>query len=273
MVSQVVRRAVDASPQLQRVVKSALAQHVIQTQRAAQVVDRPVAFIAGQAAGGTRTYTTRRGGATVTIRHRSRDVNILNEVFGSTGAYRAPAALAGFLSGPLRIMDVGANVGMFGSYALAHWNVVSMRSYEPDPGNAVLLSAQAARDERWSVEEVAVSNEPGTLRFRVGLFSESRAARGDEPAIEVPLVDLFTLQPCDVLKIDIEGGEWPILTDARLSDLEARAIVMEWHQPGCPYPDSQAAAKRLLAEAGFTGQDVRPELDGQIGTLWAWRER
>ena len=79
------------------------------------------------------------------------------------------------------------------------------------------------------VVDAAVSNRVGQMRFVTGRFSESRAARDDESAIAVPTVDLFDQPPVDLLKMDIEGGEWPILEDARLPGLAARAIVMEWH--------------------------------------------
>jgi hypothetical protein len=68
----------------------------------------------------------------------------------------------------------------------------------------------------------------------------------------VPVVDLLkTNHDVELLKMDIEGAEWDILTDPRLSELKARAIVLEWHSIGCPEPDPHKAAARLLVEAGY----------------------
>jgi len=76
----------------------------------------------------------------------------------------------------------------------------------------------------------------------------------------------------DVMKMDIEGGEWAVLTDARLSDLGADALVLEWHARGCPEGDAHAATIRLLNAAGYSRlQEVESGPDN--GLLWAWREK
>jgi hypothetical protein len=50
--------------------------------------------------------------------------------------------------------------------------------------------------------------------------------------------------------MDIEGSEWAILTDGRLSGLAADAIVLEWHRRDCPEAVPHAAVHRLLRRAG-----------------------
>ena len=42
------------------------------------------------------------------------------------------------------------------------------------------------------------------------------------------------LHDADLLKIDIEGGEWPLLTDARFGELKVPAIVLEYHAYDSP---------------------------------------
>jgi Methyltransferase FkbM domain len=74
----------------------------------------------------------------------------------------------------------------------------------------------------------------------------------------------------DLLKIDIEGSEWPILADSRFKTLSARAVVLEYHPQGAPGPDPAAAAAGLLRAAAFAvGKpfDVR----GHAGVMWAWK--
>jgi FkbM family methyltransferase len=204
----------------------------------------------------------------VHVRHRTRDIAILAEIF-TAGTYQPPAALD--LNGPLRIMDLGGNVGLFGLYALQRWNVASLRSYEPDPANAQLLKATARHHDQWDVIESAVSNATGEMRFAVGRYSESRAATDDEEAITVPVVDLFDEPAADLWKIDIEGGEWPILTDPRLPELQARTVVLEWHARQSPEPDAPGHASRLLADAGFVHQYHEPRRFDSNGLLWTWR--
>jgi FkbM family methyltransferase len=205
----------------------------------------------------------------VHVRHRSRDLDILTEIFGR-GTYEPPRALAPKLQGPLRVTDAGGNIGLFGVFALERWDVTSIVSYEPDPLNAQLLMATAAPHPRWRVIPAAVSNIAGTLQFRAGMHSESRAALPGEEGLTVPTVDVYDGAAADLFKMDIEGGEWPILTDTRLAGLATRAVVLEWHANGCPAPDPGEHARRLLREAGFTEQH-RGEECPENGLLWAWR--
>jgi FkbM family methyltransferase len=241
---------------------------VIQTQRAAQLLTPAPRLIARQATGGTGCYTVRQTGTRVHIRHRTRDLDILGEIF-SAGSYEPPHELD--LTGPLRVLDVGGNIGLFGAFALSRWDVSSLRSFEPDPGNFRLLEATARPHEAWETVEAALSNKPGEMRFAAGLFSESRAALPGENAITVRVEDIYAQPAADLVKVDIEGGEWPILTDPRLKTLAARAVVMEWHQNACPHPDAPALASRLLRDAGYGNQSHDASRFESNGMVWAWR--
>ena len=87
----------------------------------------------------------------------------------------------------------------------------------------------------------------------------------------VPVVDaLERLRDADLVKIDIEGGEWAILGDPRFEDLPARVVVLEYHPYLCPGPDARSAALELLSRAGFEIRPFEHRSDG-TGMLWAWR--
>ena len=254
---------------LRAVVDNRLCRALLQTGRAARTLTPAARLVAGQARRGTiGRYRLRGSGSHVHVRHRTRDLDVLTEVY-IRGSYEPPAELD--LAEPLRIIDLGGNVGLFGTWALRRWDVLSLRSYEPDPSNALLLAATASDHHQWQTIEAAVSNEAGVMRFANGMFSESRMALAEEESITVPVVDLYTEPAADLIKIDIEGGEWPILTDPRLADIAARAIVMEWHQLGCPEPEAREHASDLLHAAGFTGQHLEPVRYASNGMLWAWR--
>lgn len=230
------------------------------------------------------------------------DVAILNEIFGGTGgqyAYEPPPALAGALDAhpPRKVMDLGGNIGLFGGYVLSRWPGASLQSFEPDPANLSVLNRVAAanaHDGRWIVTDAAVSNRPGQMTFIADLFAESHLAtdaaeNGHDPSgspamsdpsadghgreITVRTVDFFDQDhDVDLLKMDIEGGEWPILTDPRASTLQADVLVLEWHARGCPESDAHAAATRLVQTAGYRHiEDV--EVATYNGVLWAWRDQ
>jgi FkbM family methyltransferase len=269
-VADLLRAAIDRSGALRSVIKSAPAQRVIEASRAATIIAPAPRFLArhaGPPAAGT--YRLRSTGAAVRLRTRTRDAAVLNEIFGSRPVYAPPEHMPAF-DGPISVLDLGGNIGLFGLYALQRWDVATMRSYEPDVDNYRLLTETAAQRPGWEAVPVAVGNAPGSLRFRSGLFSDSRAALEGEDGVDVPVVDLFAdSDGCDLLKIDIEGGEWPILADPRLAGF-ARVIVLEWHFFGAPSLPAEAAASELLTRAGYVNQWRAPDATHACGILWAW---
>jgi len=264
-----IRRTILRGPAVRAAADTPIAQRMIQTGRALRLLEPAGSVLTGRK-GTVGQYRLRDGGAELHLRRRSRDLDILAEIF-TAGSYEPPTEVAPLLDGPLRVADLGGNVGLFGAWALQRWEVESLRSYEPDPANAELLSATARPFPSWEVMKVAVGNAAGSLRFAAGMLSESRAAAEGEDWVEVPVVDFFAEPDADLVKIDIEGAEWPLLSDPRMAALSARVIVMEWHALGCSEPDPPDAATRLLARAGYHGQYLIPGRFASCGTLWAWR--
>ncbi len=296
--ASIARRAVRTSPAARTLVGSPPLRRAIGAGRAARALRPAGRFLLGEAHARTAErypgrYRIRGTDLVVHLRHRSRDIEIFVEIFApGRMSYEPPPAVAAVLDalGPLRISDLGGNIGLFGLYALRRWPVLSLRSFEPDPANAALLRATIAANRavgRWELEQVAVSAAEGMARFETGLLSESRlAAGGGAPGdcaatIDVAVADFFAQPPVDLLKIDIEGGEWAILGDPRLADHPARAIVLEWHQRLCPGPKARHAARALLEVGGYEaieqGRDTRGaggndgEGSAANGLMWALR--
>jgi hypothetical protein len=92
-------------------------------------------------------------------------------------------------------------------------------------------------------------------------------------AVAIPIVDLFPyLQEVDFVKMDIEGSEWPILSDPRLAALSNIVMVVEYHSYACPYPHPGEAVSQLFASAGFTSREIEsPEQPEETGIVWAWK--
>jgi FkbM family methyltransferase len=268
------RRALDAFPALRMITDAPLARQVIQTGRAARALQPAGRFVVNQRRRATvDEYRLRGTAAAVYLRRRTRDVDILAEIF-TAGSYEPPTQVEPLLRGPLRILDLGANVGLFGLYALQRWLGSTLESFEPDPENYALLERTAAPHARWRIHEAAVSNDAEPIRFAIGQYAEGRAAIAEDHAITVPCADLFAFTDArhfDLIKMDIEGGEWPILTDARLARLPVRVLVMEWHEHRCPHASPRAYAGDLLATAGFVHQWHEPSRFASNGLLWAWR--
>jgi FkbM family methyltransferase len=258
---------------------------------AARHVTDPVRFAANEVAlrRVTRRYTVRAYGRHVHIRHPLLDAFILDEVFGGS-VYDLPSDVRTVLAGrQVKIVDVGAHVGMATLVLLDQLPDGEVIAIEAHPDSARLLKANISinglNDQVTAVAVAAgVSGGVMVMEGHSGLAHAARddreltddipflhRAAPDAKVVSVPVIDVLPLiADADLLKIDIEGSEWPILADSRFKTLSACAVVLEYHPQGAPGPDPAAAAAGLLRGAGFTvGKpfDVR----GDAGVMWAWK--
>ena len=212
----------------------------------------------------------------VVLRHRTPDIETFDEVFVQR-IYAAPDAVTsalGALGRPPRIADLGANVGLFAAWAMTRWPGAAITCFEPDPDNLdVLRRANAVNGARWDVIAACAAPRDGEVAFAGGQFALSRIVEDEDATMRVAARDAFpSLTDADLVKIDIEGGEWPILGDGRFAQLGARAVALEYHPEGCPEPDAGAAARALLQGAGFDRiERVATAAPPGYGSLWAWK--
>ena len=229
-----------------------------------------------------RRYVLRDSGVAVHIRHGTSDVAIVEEIFVDR-VYEPPAHIGELLDGlgrNLRIADLGANIGLFGAFALGRWPGAKLVGFEPDPANLevhrLTLATSGTRSE-WRLVEAAATNVDCELDFAQGRFAASAIVAehpSDSPDIRtVHGVDAFAwLQESDLVKVDIEGGEWALLCDPRLAELPAPVLVVEYHAHLCPGAEPREVAIDALQRAGYQTSDarLRGAPHGQ-GMLWAWR--
>ena len=226
---------------------------------------------------GAYPYTLRASGAKVRLRHTVPDGATLAEVFHSHD-YLPPEALAAALADPRRILDLGANIGLFGIYAATRWPQASIVGYEADPANAAIHEQTIAANGlagRWRLERMAAGAHDGEIEFAAGMAMESFVvgAGGDPgvPTIKVAMRDVMAeVAGADLMKLDIEGGEWEILGDDRFRHEPPAVIVLEYHPHLCPGADPRAEAERLLAAAGMAVVPIWHRAEG-YGMLWGRR--
>jgi FkbM family methyltransferase len=216
----------------------------------------------------------------VALRHGTADAQSFNQIFLQDAHGEPPAAAAAIaaLGRPPRVLDLGGNVGLYAAWAEVHWPGCSVTTVEPDPENAAVLRvAAAANGARWAVIEAAAGTSDGELAFRADGSSMARAVEpGDDgpDVVNVVMIDALKLADGhDVMKLDIEGGEWAILADPRLASSRLVAITVEYHAHLCPGPDTHGLAQALLRDAGFqvSRQDHVVGAPPEEGVLWAWR--
>ena len=75
----------------------------------------------------------------------------------------------------------------------------------------------------------------------------------------------------DLLKMDIEGGEWLILEDPRFRASPPHALVLEYHPRGPSDGGAHGRVRSLIGDAGLTQTATIFRRDDGHGMLWAWR--
>jgi FkbM family methyltransferase len=224
-------------------------------------------------------YRLRESGVAIALRHHTGDVMVLDEIF-SQREYDPPPeaerALAALPAEP-HVVDLGANIGLFGAWVLGRFPAAMIDAVEADPENATVHRQTIAvngLDGRWRLTEAFAAATSGVRHFSAGHHATSHeAAIGDE-LLELPAVDVLPLLAgADLVKIDVEGAEWELLADSRFSMLRARVVVLEYHRDGCPSNEPRAAAESALRAAGLDVAAGRDKPQFGAGLLWAFKPR
>lgn len=245
-----------------------------------KLVEESLRFTASQLARRPMVATYRPRGARLdlVVRHGTSDRYILAEVF-EHDLYRIPAEVSKrmhALGRPPVIVDLGAHVGAFGVYALTHFPEAQLVAYEPDPANADILERCVASNDagdRWRVVRASAGVSDGVDLLAAGRFAESQVVEQGLGLLEVPRKDVFAdLWRADLIKIDIEGSEWPILTDMRFEELGALGLALEYHPQQCPFADPRSGAVGRFRDLGYEVEEIEvPFAPPGVGMLWAWR--
>ena len=183
------------------------------------------------------------------------------------------------------VLDVGGNVGQFGTAMITARPDVHLISLEPNPACRRLLETNAARQPRWTVLPYGLSSRPGTTTFwfvpgRSGQGSVHRANAHDNVigATEAHVVrttvelisagQLHGLLPEDVsfidlVKVDVEGYERMVLPEVAQMDWRYLLIEVGTVREGGV---SAHEAAEILAGHGVTVTQIASTADGSEPT-------
>lgn len=227
---------------------------------------------------GIRNYHLRENGIEIALRHDVQDGATLAEVFYRHD-YHPDAQVARAIGEPHTIVDLGANIGLFGAFAVRYWPGSTIVGYEADPANVEVhertIAANALGD-RWRVVCAAAGAHDGDVELAagraMGSFVVEPGTDPGVPTIRVAVRDVLAeVCDADLVKMDIEGGEWEIVLDRRFVEKPPRAVVLEYHPHLCPEDDPRGAAERALTGAGLRIAPIWHREDG-YGMVWAWRD-
>ncbi len=275
--SRIVRELINRIGPLRRVVKSRPVQSLIYTLRVASEVKAPGRFIRDQrTVSGLIEVRAKRTGSAVLLRPGSEDLVMFHQVLGRD-IYGIPPKVTAALdqkTGSLKIADLGGNIGLFTVNILAKFPGAQVLALEADPANARVFEATVATNgwgDRVDLRNVAAMTADGQFELAGGDFFRSRVVAADQKSsTSITGVDVLPLlADRDLVKIDIEGSEWPILADPRFAELPMRALALEWHRTGCPSAEPVAEVESALSRGGFEFE--HESIDADCGTLWAWK--
>jgi FkbM family methyltransferase len=251
-------------------------QRVVRAMRRRDVLADPLRFTALEFFGHqdrAAVHRLRGSSVRVALRHRSRDVDIFDEVWSGRQGYEPPKELAHLLTNGMSVLDLGGNVGLFGAFVLYRFPGSRLTSVEPDPHNLPVIK-RCIRDNEghWTLLPVCASTHRHQVSLDGGRYADSRiTVESCAHAVEVSAIDVFPLiNDCAFVKMDIEGSEWPILLDPRFGRVTPSVFVLEWHQDGCPDEDGCNAALAAFHGAGY--RTIGEATGYPHGVIWAWRE-
>ena len=138
-----------------------------------------------------------------------------------------------------------------------------VHAFDPTPSSLEWLRKQMI-PERYHVHEIGLAGYDGTASFFVpensnhvshsiiyGQLEERQSVTVTVNRLETIMENLGH-QYIDVLKMDIEGAEYPVIEDMITSKIEVKQLLVEFHHR--MYPDEVHKTRKVLAmlrEAGY----------------------
>jgi FkbM family methyltransferase len=171
------------------------------------------------------------------------------------------------------VVDLGANAGFAIAYMARLLPEARFIAFEPNPTlvKALYHNIRLNRLEpRVSVHAAAACVADGVVDLSDEEAESTLLIRPGVPTLRVPAEDVFTAvnaDRVDLLKMDIEGAEYPILADPRFAELGPGAVVMEWHSTE-DHPDGRRWCTERLESLGYSVDPYR-ELSARTGMLLA----
>lgn len=165
---------------------------------------------------------------------------------------------------PLRVLDLGANIGAFSVWASYRWPGCQIHAYEPHPETFKILAANMKHYLNVTAHEWAIgAPTPSGMRALLdGKNNSGEASFFVNPSskgtgIHVEVRDPLSLPEADILKMDIEGCEVEVLEPLIHSGRKFLAVMFEYHRA-----NDRRILDLLLNDYYLTGSKVL-EINGR----------
>lgn len=140
---------------------------------------------------------------------------------------------------PVRILDIGAHIGLATLYFAGRYPDAQIDSYEANPAAGTLLEKNLARLPNASAHSVAVGagESRGELFVEdfvgvptdASIVSRDPGKVGTLVSVEIRNIRHLIRGPTDIVKIDIEGAEYTCLEALAPDPTNIHCLVVEFH--------------------------------------------
>ena len=203
-------------------------------------------------------------GIKITARHNIFDVKIIEEQYVKKQYF--PEAVYEKDFTPKFVLDIGGYIGDLSLYCVEHYNSI-VHCYEPTPQNFKILEQNKKINPRFKdnlfIYNQGVSSDDGYFFMNVqDIMGEIHASSHKDydhmmKEIKVESVSLSTAikrfenNIIDIVKIDTEGQEFPILLNSDISALanQVKYIVFEHHSFVDDYKNKMLKLKNHLEQS------------------------
>jgi FkbM family methyltransferase len=165
------------------------------------------------------------------------------------------------------ILDCGANIGIAMLFFKHLYPKARISSFEADPTTASILQKNIEQNHLQDVTayNLMLSNVEGRNSFYVGADVEGsllmssmpdRLTNNREIMVNAGKLSHYIDGPVDLLKLDVEGAEFDVMTDLKHSGKisQIRRMVIEYHHKIGAQASCLARFLALLEEEGFEYQ-------------------
>ena len=153
---------------------------------------------------------------------------------------------------PIRkIIDVGA---WWGPWSLWwHDKVQSVEIFEPNKDILPKLVNNVGKFQNCEIHHTALGDRHGSVSMQVADHSGTYHVTGQDGDIEMKTLDSFAFDNVDIIKIDAEGYELPVLQGAKATISRNRPwIQVEGNKSGERYGRTKVDIKNFLSDLGMT---------------------